>query len=93
MGLVGGLSNQDADRSPNYAAEVVLALLLARHPGLVHFDELVCDLVIAPEHPILSEVSVHDGIADLVGAGLAYRLDAFVLASHPAVRAAELNSG
>jgi hypothetical protein len=65
----------------------VLGLLVSRHPGFVSFDELVRELVSAPEHHGLSEFAVRDGIADLVGDGLAHRLDQFVMASQAAVRA------
>lgn len=79
------------EQSPHDPAQAVLGLLLSRHPGLVAFEELVRELVDATERRVLSEVRVRDGIADLVGEGLAYRVDErFVMASQAAVRAGEL---
>jgi hypothetical protein len=72
------------------AAMAVLGVLLARHPALVAVDELVREVGEAPERHGLSEPEVRDGVADLVGDGLAHRLDRFVVASRAAVRAARL---
>ena len=76
--------------SPDAAAQALLGILLSRHPGLVHVDELVRELSQGPEHHRLSEPAIRDGAADLVGDGLAHRVDHFLIASRAAVRAIAL---
>jgi hypothetical protein len=73
------------------AAAAVLDVLLARHPALVCFDDLVNDIARAPERPSHDEDDVRDGIADLVRDGLARRLGYYVVPTRAAVRGHELS--
>jgi DNA-binding transcriptional regulator PaaX len=73
-----------------YVDRAVLGVVLERHPAHVAFVELVDELVHACEHPVMSEELVRDGVARLVGAGLARRRGDLVLATRAAVRFAEL---
>jgi hypothetical protein len=80
----------EGDHEADYPAQAILHLLLGRHPAVVAFDELVRELAHAPEHHGVAESVIRDGVSDLVGDGLAHRLDGFVLASRAAVRASVL---
>lgn len=83
-------SDERAAQEVDRAAVAVLGVLLTRHPAVVAIEELVREFVEAPERYGLSEPEVFDGVADLVGDGLAHRLDRFVVASRAAVRASSL---
>jgi len=71
-------------------AELVLELLLERHPGLVAIEELLQDLadpyVARPVPPPF----VEDAIDALLRAGLAHQIERFLFATYPAVRARQL---
>jgi len=78
------------EQSLDHPARTVLSLLLSRHPGLVAVEELVRELAEAPQEHKLAEHAIQDGITDLVGDGMAHRIDRFVMASRAAVRAKTL---
>lgn len=69
--------------------QVVLAILLERHPALVDFAELTVELPQGSGRDIPESV-IHDAIDELVRLGLAHRLDRFIFASYTAVRAKQL---
>jgi hypothetical protein len=69
------------------AEEAVLRVLLACHPTLISFDDLLRELVEAPPRPRYDEPDVEDAIADLVRFGLAQRLESYVVLTRAAVRA------
>jgi hypothetical protein len=74
----------------DFEDRAVLGVLLSYQPGAVEFGDLVRELVDADENPRMTTADVHDGVARLVGAGLAYRQGRFVVASRAAVRGDEL---
>jgi hypothetical protein len=72
------------------AEEAVLRVLLACHPALISFDDLLRELVEAPPRPRYDEPDVEDAVAELVRHGLAQRLEHCVIATRAAVRAESL---
>lgn len=75
----------------DFEDRAVLGVLLSYHPGAVELGDLVRELVDAEENPNLTAATVQDGVARLVGAGLAYRQGRFIVASRAAVRGDELS--
>jgi hypothetical protein len=69
------------------AEEAVLRVLLACHPTLITYDDLVRELVEAPTRPRYGEPDVEDAVADLVCHGLAQRLTPYVVLTRAAIRA------
>ncbi len=70
--------------------ELVLSILLERHPALVAFDELVAEFPDADSGQAVPESVIHDAIDELLRLGLVHCLDRFLFASWRAVRARQL---
>jgi hypothetical protein len=72
-------------------AGVVLSILLERHPTLVSLDELFAEITVSVSSTRSTpEPLIHDGLGELLRAGLVHRIDDFFFASHAAVRASQL---
>jgi hypothetical protein len=88
------MPRRDADTRPTLegdeVTEIVLSILIDRHPALVAFDELAAEFPDLDTEQRFPESVIHDAIDELVRLGLAHRLDRFVFASHAAVRAKAL---
>jgi hypothetical protein len=70
--------------------ELVLSILLERHPALVAFDELVAEFPAADSDQAVPEAVIHDAIDELERLGLVHCLDRFLFASWRAIRAKQL---
>jgi hypothetical protein len=77
---------------PDAAPRFLLDFLVSHHPALFALDELVREFTGKTE-PATARVVIEEGVAELIGSGLAHRLDGFVFASRAAVRGYELASG
>jgi hypothetical protein len=64
---------------------VLLDFLIARHPALYSFDELVRLFSSPDDDQARQRLEIEEGVQTLVGDGLAHRLEGFVWASHAAV--------
>ena len=71
-------------------ARFVLGCLIARSPALLSVDELVREFVGSSHDLSAAQVLIDDGVAELLGSGLAHRLDRFVFASQAAIRGSQL---
>jgi hypothetical protein len=72
--------------------QIVLSILLERHPALVAFEELAAEFPGPDTERDIPASVIHDAIDELVRLGLVYRLDRFVFASYAAVRARALGA-
>lgn len=88
---------QQPDNTPSslatgadYAARSVLGILTDHYPALLSFDEVVHEYAGFSLDLSQARVMVADALAHLMQAGLVHRLDQFVFASRPAVRAEQL---
>jgi hypothetical protein len=70
---------------------IVLGILVGRYPALLSVDELVREVAGFSGDPDQARIMVLDGLAELMGDGLAHEVANFVFASRAAVRAAELS--
>jgi hypothetical protein len=75
---------------PHDSAAGVLDILIGRHPGLLHVDELVLMYARGSIEHESARVTVEDALSELLASGLVHRLNRFVFASRAATRAAEL---
>ena len=75
---------------PDGATRFLLGCLIARHPALLSIDELVRAFAGSMQEHHAARLLVDDGVAELLGSGLAHRVDGFVFASQAAMRANEL---
>lgn len=71
-------------------ARFVLGCLVARSPALLSVDELVREFAGSSQNLRVAQVLIDDSVAELLGCGLAHRLDRFVFASQAAIRSSEL---
>jgi hypothetical protein len=77
---------EDRDR----AARFLLGCLISRSPALLAVDELVREFAGSTRNLDAARVLIDDGLAELLGSGLAHRVDRFVFASQAAIRASQL---
>lgn len=78
-------------RDDDEMAELVLAVLVERHPTLVAFEELVAELSVAGQDRSAIEAAVETALGELSRLGLAHRVERFAFASHTAIRARQLS--
>lgn len=74
------------------AARFLLACLIGRSPALLSVDELVREFAGSSRELTVAQVLIDDGLSELLGSGLAHRLDRFVFASQAAIRSSQLAS-
>jgi hypothetical protein len=77
-------------RDHQSAEEAALRVLLACHPALISFDDLLRELVEAPPRPRYTEPDVEDAVAELIRYGLAQRVQHCIIVTRAAVRAESL---
>jgi hypothetical protein len=65
----------------------VLRVLLACHPTLISFADLLRELVKAPPRPRYDEPDVEDAVAELIRHGLAQRREHCVIPTRAAIPA------
>lgn len=70
----------------------LLTILLDHYPVVLSLDELVREYAGLARDRQTAELMVADGLAALMGSGLAHKLDGFVFASRAAVRAGQLQA-
>jgi hypothetical protein len=70
--------------------QIILSILLERHPALVAFEELVAEFPSHDTEQALPASVIRDAIDEVARLGLVHQLDRFAFASYAAVRARAL---
>ncbi len=73
-------------------AQLVLTVLLDRHPALVSIEELVRHFDYRQPKDRISDIFVREAVDELRRSGLAHQLGEFAFASHSGVQANKLTA-
>lgn len=82
--------NPDPIPSEDQTAWMILTILTEHYPALLSFDEVVSEYAGLSRDRGQAHLMVVDGLAALMGSGLAHKLDRFVVASRAAIRFEQL---